>query len=84
MPDGTKPRFYGTPGVPGPYHDLAATKVGAQEAEQRAIKRAFVEADGAATRPVAKEVPTFDEWFRGRFWREWVVGRRNKPTEVKS
>ena len=84
MPDGTKPRFYGTPGVPGPYHDLAAIKVGAQEAEQRAIKRAFAEADGAATRPVAKEVPTFDEWFRGRFWREWVVGRRNKPTEVKS
>jgi integrase len=31
-----------------------------------------------------KEVPTFDEWLTGRFWREWVVGRRNKPTEVKS
>jgi len=31
-----------------------------------------------------KEVPTFDEWFNGRFWREWVVGRRNKHTEVKS
>jgi hypothetical protein len=31
-----------------------------------------------------KEVSTFHEWFTGRFWREWVVGRRNKPTEVKS
>lgn len=30
--DGRKLRLYGTPGVPGPYHDLAATKVGAQEA----------------------------------------------------
>ncbi|MBA3397750.1 MAG: site-specific integrase [Deltaproteobacteria bacterium] len=29
-------------------------------------------------------MPTFHEWFKGRFWREWVVGRRNKPTEVKS
>ena len=36
--DGRKLRLYGTPGVPGPYHDLAATKVGAQEAEQRAIQ----------------------------------------------
>jgi hypothetical protein len=34
--------------------------------------------------PAKKEVPTFHEWFTGRFWGEWVVGRRNKPTEVKS
>ena len=25
-----------------------------------------------------------DEWFNGRFWLEWVVGRKNKPTEVRS
>ncbi len=31
-----------------------------------------------------KEVPTFHKWFNGRLWREWVVGRRNKPTEVTS
>lgn len=31
-----------------------------------------------------KEVPTFDEWFNGRFWREWVVARKNKPSEVES
>ncbi len=31
-----------------------------------------------------KEVPTFDEWFNGRFWREWVVGRKNKPSEAES
>jgi hypothetical protein len=29
-------------------------------------------------------VSTFHEWFTGRFWREWVVARRNKPTEVRS
>jgi hypothetical protein len=26
----------------------------------------------------------FHDWFTGSFWREWVVARRNKPTEVKS
>ena len=100
-PDGKKLRLYGTPGAIGPYHDLAATKVGAQEAEQRAIQEAFTsaaqEAEQRAIRqalastavaepppPTRQEVPTFDEWFKGRFWREWVVGRRNKPTEVKS
>jgi integrase len=31
-----------------------------------------------------EKVMTFGEWFQGRFWREWVVGKRNKPTEVKS
>ena len=86
-PDGRRPRLYGTPGVPGPYHDLAATKIGAQEAEQRAIRSAFAAATVAVLPPPPaekKEVPTFDEWFNGRFWLEWVVGRKNKPTEVRS
>ena len=80
-PDSKKLRLFGTPGVPGPFHDLAATRIGAVEAEQRAIREAF------APKPepsVAKEVPTFQEWFKGRFWGEWVVGRKNKPTEVRS
>jgi len=83
-PDGKKLRIFGTPGVPGPYQDLAATKVGAQEAEQRAIKHALAGATGAATPPEKKEVPTFAEWFNGRFWTEWVVARKNKPSEVES
>ncbi len=82
-PDGKKLRIFGTPGVPGPYQDLAASQVGAKEAEQRGIKHALASVAGAATKPV-KEVPTFREWFKGRFWREWVIGRRNKPTEVRS
>ena len=83
-PDRKKLRLFGTPGVPGPYQDLAATKVGAHEAEQRAIKQAFAEATGAVTPPEEKEVPTFAEWFNGRFWTEWVISRRNKPSEVES
>jgi integrase len=34
--------------------------------------------------PPKQEVLTFDEWFTGRFWREWVVGRKNKPSEVEA
>ena len=33
---------------------------------------------------IKEEPPTFQEWFEGRFWREWVVGRRNKPSEVEA
>jgi integrase len=80
-PEGTKLRLYGTPGVPGPFHDLAATRVGATEAEQRAIREAFAP---KLEPSVTQEVPTFQEWFKGRFWSEWVVGRKNKPTEVRS
>ena len=80
-PEGTKLRLYGTPGVPGPFHDLAATRVGAVEAEQRAIREAFAP---KLEPSVTQEVPTFHEWFKGRFWSEWVVGRKNKPTEVRS
>lgn len=31
-----------------------------------------------------KEVPRFGEFFKGQFWREWVVARKNKPSEVES
>src|SRR5215831_4840032 len=82
-PDGKSPRLFGTPGAPGPFQDLAPTKSGAQEAERRAIQNAFARAIAGAT-PAKKEVPTFHEWFNGRFWREWVIARRNKPTEVRS
>jgi hypothetical protein len=39
---------------------------------------------GPLSAAVKKEVPTFHEWFTDRFWREWVVGPRNKHTEVMS
>lgn len=31
-----------------------------------------------------EKVITFGEWFNGRFWREWVIAQKNKPTEVRS
>src|SRR5262249_30655887 len=33
--------------------------------------------------PQKREVPTFEEWFEGRFWNEWVIGRKNKPSSVE-
>jgi integrase len=87
-PDGTKLRIFGTPGAVAPYQDLAPTKIGALEAEQRAIRAMFAAAAKPATLPEKevprKEVPTFAEWFNGRFWTEWVIARRNKPSEVES
>lgn len=50
--------------------------------EQIAIQQAFGVVAGDLPQKV--EVPTFTDWFKGRFWDEWVVGRKNKPTEVRS
>jgi integrase len=84
-PNGKKLRLFGTPGVPGPYQDLSPNEAGAKAAEQRAIAKAFADSAKAEHPPIMKEeVPTFDKWFNGRFWLEWVVGRKNKPTEVRS
>lgn len=95
-PDGTKRRLYGTPGA-GPYQDLSATKVGAHEAEQRAITAALAAPAKQAVPPPEKEeraaskeaaqandMPTFATWFHGRFWIEWVIAQRNKPSEVEA
>src|SRR3954464_7820824 len=57
------------------------TKVAAQEELRHHIERILHPERFATSK---RGVPTFDEWFTGRFWREWVVGRRNKPTEVLS
>jgi integrase len=73
-PDGKSERITGS----APRFDN--TKAAAQRALADHIRR--VVSPGA---PVTEEeVPTFDVWFNGRFWREWVVGRKNKPTEVTS
>lgn len=61
LENGTRKRIYGTPGKPGPFHDLAPTKVGAKEAERRAIARALT---GSIARPQRKEVPTIREYVK--------------------
>ena len=84
-----------SPGVAHKFQDTTRRSVAVRQLHvgrrhrHRQVERlasAFVERELAKVRnPAAyKEVPTFAEWFKGRFWREWVVGRRNKPTEVKS
>src|SRR5690606_14142196 len=78
--DGTSERLSGTPGALGPYHDLANSKLGAQEAEGRAIAAARKGKAMAGTSEQKgeggekkKELPTFSEWFHGRFWTEHVI-----------
>ncbi|MFN0252823.1 MAG: tyrosine-type recombinase/integrase, partial [Kofleriaceae bacterium] len=73
-PDGTRERISGC----APKH--INTKTAAQQALLDHIERVL----HPERVPQFKEAPTFAEWFKGRFWREWVIGRRNKPTEVKS
>ncbi len=73
-PDGTRERITGS----APNH--INTKTAAEQAMHDHIDRAL----HPERVPSRKECPTFREWFKGRFWLEWVVGRKNKPTEVRS
>jgi len=54
------------------------TKRGAEEYE-RQLREAILMGKYGRRR----EVPTFEEWFNGRYWREWVIARRNKPSTVE-
>jgi integrase len=74
LEDGTSTRISGT----APKNDN--TKGAAQAAMLEHVERVL----HPEKVPPKKEVPTFHEWFNGRFWREWVVGRKNKPTEKRS
>jgi integrase len=66
-PDGRKERVRKTSPV--------QNRPGAEQYE-RQIRQAILEG-----RYGREEVPTFEEWFHGRFWTEWVIGHRNKPSE---
>ena len=74
LPDGTKLRISGT--AP----KTENTKAAAEHAEREHLHRVL---HASPTAP-KKEVPTYDEWFNGRFWKEWVIGERNKPSERRS
>jgi len=73
-PDGTRERISGS----APTH--LNTKVAAERAMLDHIERVL----HPERVPTRKEMPTFEEWFDGRFWKEWVIGRKNKPSEVRS
>ncbi len=53
------------------------TKAAAVQAERDHVAR--VQASSKADDK--KAVPTFKEWFNGRFWTEWVIAQDNKPAE---
>jgi integrase len=73
LPDGGRVRISGTPS--------RNTREAAEQAERAHIDRTLK----PALLPETKEVPpTFGEWFNGDFWTQWVVGRKNKASEVES
>src|SRR5690349_21814581 len=74
-PGGERLRVSGS----APKHDN--TRKAAEDALHEHVDR--VANPGRHPKP-RKEVPTFAEWFDGRFWREWVVARKNKPSERAS
>lgn len=55
------------------------TKRGAEEYERK-VRQAILDGTFGQER---KEVPTFRDWFTGRYWEEWVIGRKNKPSTVE-
>lgn len=70
LSDGTRRRISGTPAI--------NKKWAAEKAEEAHIRR-LIEAVDPKER---KEVPTFEEWFLGRYMREWCEGQQNKPGTV--
>jgi integrase len=68
--DGRRVRVFGTPQI--------NTKLAAEKAEREHVERVL------NPPPERPEVPTYEEWFNGRFWREWVIGNQNKPSEVEA
>lgn len=73
-PDGRKVRIFGTPKSEG----LPETRVGAEEAERRAIARVLETGD---PKPVTKEVPTIDEFHKVFLAASTII---NKPSSVES
>jgi integrase len=73
-PDGTRERISGS----APTH--INTRAAAEQAMLDHIERCL----HPERVPTRKEHPTFKEWFDGRFWTEWVISRKNKPSEVES
>jgi integrase len=73
LPNGTRKRIFGSAPLTN------NTKVGAQ----RALFDAITALRDPKSAPPATSI-TFADWFDGRFWEEWVVGKKNKPTERRS
>jgi integrase len=75
-PNGKKVRIAGT----APKH--RNTEGAAKEALKQHIERIQHPERAGVVEPA--KVITFGDWFNGRFWREWVIAQKNKPTEIRS
>jgi len=75
-PGGKSKRIAGC--APKHLNTQAAAKAEMEKHKERVLH------PGRAGLVAREEVITFGEWFNGRFWREWVVAQKNKPTEVTS
>jgi integrase len=85
LPDGSRVRVFGTPEI--------NTKAAAEQAERDHIER--VKAENRDPELAKRmEVPSYGGWFwghdpeaeepNGRFWNEWVIANKNKPSEQES
>src|ERR1041384_1640930 len=75
-PNGKKVRIAGT----APKH--RNTEGAAEDALKQHMERIEHPERAGVVEPA--KVITFGEWFNGRFWREWVIAQKNKPTEIRS
>ncbi len=81
FPDGRRERVFGTPGIAGPYHDLAQSKVGAQAAERRAISVALAGKPIAPPPASAVEEPKMIREHATTFLDTYKPGQ--KPSEKR-
>lgn len=76
LPSGERERIFGAADEAGqPFKKLSDCNA----AEQRAIER--------LRNPERQPIPSFEFWFNGRFWTEWVLGGprgANSPSEQES
>ena len=77
-PDGSKIRIRET----SPVQNRRGAKKYERERREELLDEWINKRHGVAAE--SKEVPVFSEWWTGRFWREWVVGQRNKPSEKEN
>jgi len=75
-PNGKKVRIAGT----APKH--RNTQGAAQDALDQHMERILHPERAGVVEPA--KIITFGDWFNGRFWREWVIAQKNKPTEIRS
>ena len=81
-PDGSRLRVFGTPGAPGPYQDIANTKVGAKEAEDRAKARALLEIKPPAVRTERRTIREHAATFLENYKPDQKPSERRSKSQI--